>query len=92
MWFFQDSKTDTELTNPSSMQYHVLLILLHRPFLSQADKSTSPEVPTASESEQAHAKVCRFSADKIAQIFRAYRSNYTLVSQTPPWPAVSSSL
>jgi hypothetical protein len=70
---------------PSSMQYHVLLILLHRPFLAQktADNSTSQKSPAASESEQEHAKVCRFAAGKIAQIFRAYRSHYTLVSQAP---------
>jgi hypothetical protein len=70
------------------MQYHVLSILLHRPFLVQktADKSTNPKSAAASESEQGHAKVCRFSADKIAHIFRAYRSHYTLVSQilSPP--------
>jgi hypothetical protein len=80
----------------SSMQYHVLSILLHRPFLAQktAGNSTSPKPPAASESEQGHAKVCRFSADKIAQIFRTYRSNYTLVSRTrlPPSHSPWSSL
>ena len=68
------------------MQYHVLLILLHRPFLSRADKSSTSKPSAASESEQAHAKVCKFSADRIAQIFRAYRSHYTLVSKPFPPP------
>jgi hypothetical protein len=66
------------------MQYHVLLILLHRPFLPQADKPTPCKPSTASESQQGHAKVCKFAADKISQIFRAYRSHYTIVSKPRP--------
>jgi hypothetical protein len=67
------------------MQYYVLLILLHRPFLPGLSRvATGPprQGPIATpQHEDVHASVCSFAAEKITHIFRAYSSHYTLVSR-----------
>src|SRR3954471_11343815 len=79
-----------------SMQYYVLLILLHRPFLPGLHRvANGPPraAPIATpQHEDVHAPACSFAAENITHIFRAYRSHCTLVSvfplslrRTMPW-------
>jgi hypothetical protein len=63
------------LTPLDSLQYHVCVILLHRPFISwRNSKGSSTETSTS------HLALCRTSAAAISDIFKAYRMHYTLVS------------
>lgn len=59
------------------LQYHVAMILLHRPFLKalRRDEAISGN---ASGEDDVHSRACRASADWISNIFRIYRANYTL--------------
>lgn len=62
------------LTQRDSLQYHVCVILLHRPFISWRVARES-----STESATSHLALCRTSAVAIADIFKAYRMHYTLV-------------
>lgn len=62
------------LTRRDSLQYHVCVILLHRPFISWRVARES-----STESAISHLALCRASAVAISDIFKAYRMHYTLV-------------
>lgn len=68
-----------ELTSRLSMQYHVNLILLHRPLLE-----VSPGIrkchSTLSSWQSPHIKACRESASEVVKLLRLYNQHYTLVS------------
>ncbi|KIX92443.1 uncharacterized protein Z520_11918, partial [Fonsecaea multimorphosa CBS 102226] len=56
------------------LQYHTVVILLHRPFLRREEPLTSfPDIDPLS-----HRHICTSSAEAISSILRAYRSNYSL--------------
>ena len=61
------------------LQYHVAMILLHRPFLKALRRDeTIAGTASTSEADDTHSRACRASADWISNIFRIYRANYTL--------------
>ncbi|PVH71472.1 hypothetical protein DL98DRAFT_471585 [Cadophora sp. DSE1049] len=84
----QSLKISTSSTKPAvphiyhlHLQYHVVVILLHRPFLPSfrhAFGRTEAEFNVKTIQQELHSRICRESAEKIAYIFRSYRANYTL--------------
>ncbi|RVX70437.1 hypothetical protein B0A52_05936 [Exophiala mesophila] len=56
------------------LQYHTVLILLHRPFLRQRERRASNQT----SSSFSHNQICTSSAEAISNILRAYRANFTL--------------
>ncbi|OAG41953.1 hypothetical protein AYO21_03688 [Fonsecaea monophora] len=56
------------------LQYHTVIILLHRPFLRREEQLASfPDLDRLF-----HRRICTSSAEAVSSILRAYRSNYTL--------------
>ncbi|KIW81447.1 hypothetical protein Z517_04472 [Fonsecaea pedrosoi CBS 271.37] len=56
------------------LQYHTVIILLHRPFLRREEQLASfPDLDPLS-----HRHICTSSAEAVSSILRAYRSSYTL--------------
>ncbi|RDW87945.1 hypothetical protein BP5796_03639 [Coleophoma crateriformis] len=58
------------------LQYHVQMILLHRPFFRGIATENSNE--ETSGDDDVHTRSCRLSAEKISNIFRNYSLNYGL--------------
>lgn len=56
-----------------SLQYYVIVILLHRPFLGRNDQFGSLEGVIH------HNKVCLDAAEQITAIMKAYKAHYSLV-------------
>ncbi|RDW65071.1 hypothetical protein BP6252_10722 [Coleophoma cylindrospora] len=59
------------------LQYHVISILLHRPFLRRRSPTT-PLSELLSTNDYSHNNTCTASAEAISNIVRAYRNHYTL--------------
>jgi len=59
------------------LQYYVVVILLHRPFLRR-DHHENADHDSTSEMAFHHNEVCTYAAQKVSAIMRAYRSHYTL--------------
>jgi hypothetical protein len=73
-----------QLINLPSIQFHVAMLLLHRPFARGFRRKPSGEIDEPEredDQEDIHTASCRVSAEKMANIFRIYHSNYNLVSQ-----------
>lgn len=63
------------------LQYNVVMILLHRPFIML--KTEKEKKTTRLGAASHHMKECRTSAETITNIFKSYRNHYSLVS--PSW-------
>ncbi|VUC26579.1 unnamed protein product [Clonostachys rosea] len=61
----------------SSLQYHVAVILLHRPFIAVHRNTSDPSSFYPSESST-HLKECSQSAQAISNIFKLYNKHYSL--------------
>ncbi|KAL3420025.1 C6 transcription factor, partial [Phlyctema vagabunda] len=59
------------------LQYHVSMILLHRPFFP-AFRQASQSIRAQVFEENLHARACRLSAEKICLILRAFKNHYKL--------------
>lgn len=62
--------TNNRITWRSSLQYYVVVILLHRPFLRSNDQGPL----------DGYNKLCWDAAGQVTAIMRAYRAHYSLVS------------
>lgn len=68
-----------KLTPALSMQYHVNLILLHRPLL-EVSLGIPKSLSASSSCESPHVKACRDSASEVVKLLKIYKQHYTLVS------------
>ncbi|KXJ85672.1 fungal-specific transcription factor domain-domain-containing protein [Microdochium bolleyi] len=60
-----------------NLQYHVAIILLHRPFIGAHRSSASP-AGLHPNADSIHLKECTKSAQSITTIFKLYQKHYTL--------------
>lgn len=77
----------------SSLLYHNLKIMLHRPFFKTAP--SMHDLDEFKRPEMVHIQSATFSAIRITSIVNAYRNFYPLVStfnESPPPPSFSSTL
>ncbi|KAJ5419998.1 hypothetical protein N7465_002517 [Penicillium sp. CMV-2018d] len=68
------------------LQYHALLILLHRPFLKASGQASTNSQIQEFDDDDLHSTVCRASAESICRITRCYHKMYNL--RTIPVSAV----
>jgi hypothetical protein len=66
-----------------SLQYHTVLILLHRPFLRRHNPSTAL-FDFLSTTDLSHNRNCSSSAESITSVMRSYRTHFTLVTCPTP--------
>ncbi|KAJ3542979.1 hypothetical protein NM208_g3813 [Fusarium decemcellulare] len=59
------------------MQYHVNLILLHRPLL-EVSPGIPKSYPVLAAQERPHLKACRDSAMEVVKVLRTYKQHYKL--------------
>ncbi|KAI9148115.1 Nitrogen assimilation transcription factor nirA [Paramyrothecium foliicola] len=60
------------------LQYHVTIILLHRPFFPAFRGAAKSALMKGSYEENLHARACKASAQRIRAITKAFKTHYTL--------------